>query len=64
MSENWKKALPLFLNGAFYIALGVFAVLGTIPAVFAGIVSMVGLGVQIWMGVSWKPPQVEDKTGE
>jgi len=59
MSEKWKKALPLFLNAAFYVALGVFALVGTVPAVFVGIVAVVGLAVQAFFGIVWKTPPVE-----
>ncbi len=57
LSEKWKKALPLFLNAAFYTALGIFAVVGTVPVLFSGIVAIVGLGVQVLIGVVWKAPE-------
>jgi len=58
MSDKWKKALPFFLNGAFFIALGAFALVGTIPAIFTGIVTVLALGVQVFLGTTWKPPEI------
>lgn len=56
MSTKWRKALPLFLNAIFFVALGVFALVGTVPAAFAGVVAVVGLAVQVAFGVIWKTP--------
>lgn len=56
MSERWKKAIPLFMNAAFFTALGVFALVGTIPVVFAGIVAIVGVAANVLLGIAWKPP--------
>lgn len=61
MSDKWKKALPFLLNGIFYLALGVFTVLGAVPPYFSGIVMTVGVLVNIWFGIKWNPPEPIEK---
>lgn len=55
--NKWLKAMPFFLNGAFYFALGIFTIVGTVPAVFSMVVASVGFLVNAWLGVRWNPPE-------
>lgn len=57
MSEKVKKALPLFLNGAAYLALGAFVLMGTEPGWWMPVTAFVASGVNIFFGVTWKAPE-------
>ena len=56
MSEKWKKAIPLFLSGGGYIALGVFAVLGVSPVWWVPVVTTVAFALGVFLNITWSPP--------
>lgn len=59
LPDKWKKAIPLFLNGAVFTALGVFA-LAVEPAWWQPVVAFVASGVNIFFGIKWNPPSTEE----
>lgn len=54
--DKWKKALPFFLSAAAYVAIGVFALLGSTPVWWVPVLTTVVFAVGTWLGVSWLPP--------
>ena len=57
LPKKVKKALPLFLNGAAFIALGAFTLSGIEPGWWMPVTAFVASGVNIFFGVSWKAPE-------
>jgi len=55
MTDKLKKALPLFFNGAAFIALGIFA-LSAEPSWWQPLAAFVASGLNILFGVKWNVP--------
>ena len=56
MSEKWKKAIPLFLSGGAYVAMGVFALLGSVPAWWIPVVTTAAFALSVFLHIQWTPP--------
>jgi hypothetical protein len=60
MKFNWKKALPAFLTGGSFIAVGIMWGFGVAITLLRALLPAVAAAVGVILGVVWTPPVIEE----
>ena len=56
LPEKWKKAIPAFLTGGSFIAVGILRVFEQPVTVVNTVTPLLAMAVGVFLGIVWTPP--------